>query len=209
MEGSKLIVFSTFIGLVAFAFTTIPFTAAIVGGITKDKQNNNDKNIIAILIKAFSWHAIAVIILIMIFSMLDIFLNNIEPNFIKEKCMQAIFWAAEDKNTVMLNASATSGEYQSDGAYSFLLTTYKVIKIFHGVLPLLVFILALYIGYEVNKNKQTNSAFSTLFSLVMYSVVGLFMYSAWIFLADIGMYLPQGENLLSLKNNFWKEIFLN
>lgn len=209
MEGSKLIVFSTFIALVAFSFTTIPFTAAIIGGITKDKQSNNDKNIIAVLIKAFSWHAIAVIILILMFSMLDIFLNNIEANFIKEKCMQNIFWAAENKASVMTSAGATAGEYQSDGAYLFLYTTYKVIEIFYGVIPLLVFILALFVGYEVNKNKQNNSVFNILFNLLMYAIVGLFIYSAWLFLADIGMYLPSGESLITLKNTFWKEIFFS
>lgn len=208
MEGSKLIVFSTFIALVAFSFTTIPFTAAIIGGIAKDKQANNDKNIISILIKAFSWHAISVIILILLFSMLDIFLNNIETNFIKEKCMQNIFWEAASKSSVMTNAVATSGEYQTDGAYSFLLTTYKVIEIFYGIIPLLVFILSIFIGYEVNKNKQNNSVFNILLNLLIYAVVGLFMYTGWLFLADIGMFLPSGESLVSLKNNFWQNILL-
>ncbi len=207
MDGSKLIVFSTFVALVSFAFTTIPFASGIISGIYKDKQGNNDKSIMEIFVKAFSWHLVSVIVLILLLATIDIFLNNIEENFIKEKCLEKIFWNAEDKSTLMTNANATIGEYQSEGAYSLLLTVYLIFRHFYGILPLLVFILSVFIGYKVAKKSKDASIFDILYSLSMYTLIGLFVYTAWETIANIGMHVQSGMTLNELKNNFWKNIF--
>ncbi|RXI36936.1 hypothetical protein CRU99_13090 [Malaciobacter mytili] len=207
MEGSKLIVFATFIGLVAFVFTSVPFMASILGGILKDEKNNNDKSINEILFKAFSLHIISVLSLITLFSMLDIFLNNIEANFLKIKCMQEIFWLAENKETVFLNANAIAGSYQAEGAYSFLKSTYILIQIFYALLPIFIVILSSFVGWKVNKSKQDNTSFNILLNQILYITLGLFIYYAWIWTADIGMYLPVGMNLYDIKNEYWKTIF--
>jgi len=207
VEGSKLIIFSTFVAFVSFAFTTIPFISSILGGIVKDKQGNNDKNIIAILIKAFSWHLLSVIVVLFLFSVVDIFLNNIEANFIKSKCMESIFWVAENKASVMSASSSSAGDYQVEGSYSLLLTTYKVFQIFYAFVPLIVMFLSIYIGYEVNKNKQNSSIFNTLVNLLLYVIVGLLIYTTWLHITQIAMFLPSGMSLETLKNNFWISVF--
>jgi len=208
VEGSKLIIFSIFIALVTFAFTTIPFISQILSGIAKDKQSNNDKSIIDIFVKAFSWHIVSVIVLLLLLSTIDIFLNNIEENFLKEKCLRGIFWNAMDKNTVMLNANATLGEYQSEGAYSLLHAVYTIFTLFYGMTPIFVFILSVFAGYKVSKNNKDNNSFDILFNLTLYVILGLFIYIAWITIANIAMYLPSGESLTTLKNDFWKDILL-
>jgi hypothetical protein len=207
MEGSKLIIFATFIGLIAFVFTTLPFVAFVIGGIFKDENRNNDKSINEILLNAFGWHLFSVIVLILLFNLLQIVTSNMEADLIKVKCMQGIFWVAENKASVLATASASAGEYQVEGAYSFLKTTYILIQLFYAFIPIFIVFLSAYIGWEVASKKQDANFFNILVSIIGYTILGLFVYTAWIFTADVGMYMPSGSSLFDLKNTYWKSLF--
>lgn len=215
MDGSKLIVLATFIGLVCFVFTTLPFIAFVAAGVMEDKNRNNDKSVTEILLKALGWHLVSVIVLIFIINVLNIVTSNIEDNLIKGKCMQEIFWQADSKTTVFNNAKIDDttndnlglgqNTYQKDGAYSFLKTVYTLVKHFYAYLPLIVFFLSAYIGWKLAAKKQDSNFLNTLVSMAGYIILGLFVYTVWTFTADIGMFMPSGETLFELKNDYWQE----
>lgn len=219
MDGSKLIVLATFIGLVCFVFTTLPFIAFVFAGITKDDNRNNDKSVIEILLKALGWHLVSVIVLIVIINILDIVTSNIESNLIKGKCMQEIFWNGDKDKTVIFEKAKVNSKsdvlgldiegkgvtYQKDGAYSFLHTVYTLIKHFYAYLPLMVFFLSSYIGWKLADKRQDTNFLNTLVSMAGYIILGLLVYTIWILIADIGMFMPNGENLFELKNQYWQD----
>jgi ABC-type multidrug transport system fused ATPase/permease subunit len=207
-QASKLITIATFFGLMAFVFSTVPFLIGIISEFSQ-KGGNTDKSVYKALITAFSYHVIAVISVLVVYSGLEIFLKNVQDNFIRQRCMAEIFWAAKDKTLVFQNVNASVGDdnYQLNGAYSLLRTVYTIIETFYALLPIIVIVFSLYVGYSsLDKRRNEVSTYSMLLQLIGYVIVGLFFYIAWLTLADVAMFLPDNESLMSIKNNWWVNV---
>ena len=204
MDGSKLITVATFVGLICFVFTTFPFVIILLLNFKKE-QGNNDKSIIGTLVSAIGVHLLATVALVTLITMLDI-VNKSEDNFLKEKCMQSIFWKVENKSSIFTTVGAAADEVQAEGAYFVLYSMHFLIELFYAFLPFMVMFFAVFLGYQAALKRQQNDTFTIMTSILSYIIVATIVYLAWIQIANIGMFLPSGESLTSQKNDFWKDL---
>ncbi len=210
ITGEKLITAAYLFGSAGVIFATLPFIGVIIAGIVKANQGGNHNksiDILTVVAWAFVVHAVSSFLYMGLILVLD-YLHLDTPNFYTTKVFP-IFWAETQAQVYSLaGVSGGDGEDILSGvAYATLHLAQVVTINFFLIMPLAVFVLALFYGAVLSsRDSYDNNVMSFLaYSSIAFISVTL-MYFFWAYIGSFAMFMPNGMDIIGLVNKIYSEL---